>query len=186
VQRLIILISAGWLPPYLCSSRRLLHSIGEGRGLVTPRKVAPIPGPRLCRWLEIVISGSVLHAARCAPLRSVKRPARRCGQSPKQRSPAHGQWLWCRLVGRPRRRRALMLAILLVRTLGLHASQRHAGPLPSHLSQAVHRSRCSFGPRTAPPRPVGEAALRPESTMTAPPSAQHTWGTSPEDLPRAG
>src|SRR5437867_1066150 len=42
-----MLISVGWLPPYLCPSRRLLRSRDEGRGLITLSKVAPIPGPRL-------------------------------------------------------------------------------------------------------------------------------------------
>src|SRR6266508_609030 len=42
-----MLISVGWLPPYLCPSRRLLRSRDEGRGLITLSKVAPLPGPRL-------------------------------------------------------------------------------------------------------------------------------------------
>src|SRR5712691_10009853 len=61
-----MLISVDWLPPYLCPSRRLLRSRSEGRSLVTPSKIAPIPGPRLRRWLEIVINVSGLRAARCA------------------------------------------------------------------------------------------------------------------------
>src|SRR5438128_171033 len=60
-----MLISVDWLPPYLCPSRRLLRSRGEGRGLVTLSKIAPIPGPRLRRWLEIVINASGLRGARC-------------------------------------------------------------------------------------------------------------------------
>jgi hypothetical protein len=46
----------GWLPPYWCPSRRLLRSRGEGRGLVTLPKIAPIPGPRLLRWFEIAFT----------------------------------------------------------------------------------------------------------------------------------
>src|SRR5205809_1045308 len=61
-----MLISVGWLPPYWCPSRRLLRSRVEDRGLVTLSKIAPIPGPRLRRWLEIVVNVSVLRAARCA------------------------------------------------------------------------------------------------------------------------
>src|SRR3990172_1199092 len=49
-----MLISVGWVPPYWCPSRRLLRSRGEGRGLITRSKIAPIPGPRLRRWLEVV------------------------------------------------------------------------------------------------------------------------------------
>src|SRR6266852_4994528 len=51
-----MLISVGWVPPYRCPSRRLLRSRGEGRGLITRSKIAPIPGPRLRRWLEIMIN----------------------------------------------------------------------------------------------------------------------------------
>jgi len=61
-----MLISVGWVPPYWCPSRRLLRSRGEGRGLITRSKIAPIPGPRLRRWLEIVINVSVLRLPRCA------------------------------------------------------------------------------------------------------------------------
>src|SRR3989442_4488494 len=61
-----MLISVDWLPPYLCPPRRLLRSRGEGRRLVTPSKITPIPGPRLRRWLEIVINVSALRAARYA------------------------------------------------------------------------------------------------------------------------
>src|SRR6266536_1252005 len=53
-----MLISVGWLPPYWCPSRRLLRSRDEGRGLITRSKIAPIPGPRRRRWLEIIISDS--------------------------------------------------------------------------------------------------------------------------------
>src|SRR5260370_22881884 len=60
-----MLISVGWVPPYWCPSRRLLRSRGEGRGLVTRSKIAPIPGPRLRRWLEIVITVSGLRRPRC-------------------------------------------------------------------------------------------------------------------------
>src|SRR5881296_254303 len=64
-----MLISVDWLPPYLCPSRRLLRSRLEDRGLVTLPKIAPIPGPRLLRWLEFVINGSALRgAARCSRL----------------------------------------------------------------------------------------------------------------------
>src|SRR5712691_8495891 len=62
-----MLISVDWLPPYLCPSRRLLRSRGEDRSLVTPSKIAPIPGPRLRRWLEIVITVSAPRSARSAP-----------------------------------------------------------------------------------------------------------------------
>src|SRR3990172_8145164 len=62
-----MLISVDWLPPYWCPSRRLLRSRGEDRGLVTRSKIAPIPGPRLRRWLEIVIKMSVLRVARYVP-----------------------------------------------------------------------------------------------------------------------
>jgi len=61
-----MLISVGWVPPYRCPSRRLLRSRGEGRGLITRSKIAPIPGPRLRRWLEIVINVSGLRLPRCA------------------------------------------------------------------------------------------------------------------------
>src|SRR5207244_6332066 len=50
-----MLISVGWVPPYLCPSRRLLRSRVEDRGLVTRPKIAPIPGPHLRRWLEFLI-----------------------------------------------------------------------------------------------------------------------------------
>ena len=56
LRRLIMLISVGWVPPYWCPSRRLLRSRGEGRGLITRSKIAPIPGPPLRRWLEIVVN----------------------------------------------------------------------------------------------------------------------------------
>src|SRR3990167_10640473 len=59
-----MLISVGWLPPYRCPSRRLLRSRDEGRGLITRSKIAPIPGPRLRRWLEIVIKVSGLRLPR--------------------------------------------------------------------------------------------------------------------------
>src|SRR3970040_390392 len=60
-----MLISVDWLPPYWCPSRRLLRSRDEGRGLITRSKIAPIPGPRLRRWLEIVIKVSGLRLPRC-------------------------------------------------------------------------------------------------------------------------
>src|SRR6266487_6855322 len=60
-----MLISVGWVPPYRCPSRRLLRSRGEGRGLITRSKIAPIPGPRLRRWLEIGIKVSALRLPRC-------------------------------------------------------------------------------------------------------------------------
>src|SRR3990170_4088940 len=60
-----MLISVDWLPPYWCPSRRLLRSRGEGRSLVTRSKIAPIPGLRLRRWLEIVINVSGLRPPRC-------------------------------------------------------------------------------------------------------------------------
>src|SRR5437667_11904437 len=60
-----MLRSVGWVPPYRCPSRRLLRSRGEGRGLITRSKIAPIPGPRLRRWLEIVIKGCALRLPRC-------------------------------------------------------------------------------------------------------------------------
>src|SRR6266567_1484651 len=60
-----MLISVGWVPPYRCPSRRLLRSRGEGPGLITRSKIAPIPGPRLRRWLEIGITGSALRLPRC-------------------------------------------------------------------------------------------------------------------------
>src|SRR3989454_12086308 len=64
-----MLISVDWLPPYLGPSRRLLRSRLEDHGLVTLPKIAPIPGPRLLRWLEFVINGSALRgAARCSLL----------------------------------------------------------------------------------------------------------------------
>src|SRR2546425_3662326 len=56
-----MLRSVGWVPPYRCPSRRLLRSRGEGRGLITRSKIAPIPGPRLRRGLEVGITGY------CAP-----------------------------------------------------------------------------------------------------------------------
>src|SRR3989304_1198154 len=59
-----LLISVGWVPPYRCPSRRLLRSRGEGCGLITRSKIAPIPGPRLRRWLEIGIMGSALGPPR--------------------------------------------------------------------------------------------------------------------------
>src|SRR6266536_4584434 len=60
-----MLISVGWVPPYRCPSRRLLRSRGEGRGLITRSKIAPIPGPRLRRWLEMVINVSGVRLSRC-------------------------------------------------------------------------------------------------------------------------
>src|SRR2546428_5115266 len=62
-----MLISVDWVPPYLCPSRRLLRSRVEDLGLVTRSKIAPIPGPRLRRWLEIVFNVSMLRSARCSP-----------------------------------------------------------------------------------------------------------------------
>src|SRR3990170_502303 len=56
-----MLISVGWVPPYRGPSRRLLRSRGEGCGLITRSKIAPIPGPRLRRWLEIGIKVSALR-----------------------------------------------------------------------------------------------------------------------------
>src|SRR5512132_1621943 len=56
-----MLISVGWVPPYRCPSRRPLRSRGEGRGLITRSKIAPIPGPRRRRWLEVVIKGPALR-----------------------------------------------------------------------------------------------------------------------------
>jgi hypothetical protein len=67
LRRSIMLISVDWVPPYWCPSRRLLRSRGEGRSLVTRPKIAPIPGLRLRRRLEIMINGSVLGAGRGAP-----------------------------------------------------------------------------------------------------------------------
>src|SRR6266481_7742522 len=60
-----MLRSVGWVPPYRCPSRRLLRSRGEGRGLITRSKIAPIPGPRRRRWLEMVITGSGVRLSRC-------------------------------------------------------------------------------------------------------------------------
>jgi len=57
-RRLTTLISVGWLPPYRRPSRRLLRSRDEGRGLITRSKIAPIPGPRRRRGLEVGITGS--------------------------------------------------------------------------------------------------------------------------------
>src|SRR5882724_4740444 len=75
-----MLRSVGWVPPYRCPSRRLLRSRGEGRGLITRSKIAPIPGPRRRRWLEIMtnvaglrlpwgarLSGGQRHEARDGP-----------------------------------------------------------------------------------------------------------------------
>src|SRR5258708_26313803 len=56
-----VLRSVGWVPPYRCPSGRLLRSGGEDRGLITRPKIAPMPGPRLRRWLEIGIKGSALR-----------------------------------------------------------------------------------------------------------------------------
>src|SRR5882724_11236118 len=61
-----MLISVGWVPPYRCPSRRLLRSRGEGRGLITRSKIAPIPGPRLRRWFESGIKDSTLRLPRRA------------------------------------------------------------------------------------------------------------------------
>src|SRR5712691_5799070 len=61
-----MLISVGWVPPYRCPSRRLLRSRDEGRSLITRSKIAPIPGPRLRRWLEIVIKMFELRLPRWA------------------------------------------------------------------------------------------------------------------------
>src|SRR5712691_8791079 len=61
-----MLISVGWVPPYWCPSRRLLRSRDEGRGLITRSKIAPIPGPRLRRWLEIMNTVSALWSGRGA------------------------------------------------------------------------------------------------------------------------
>src|SRR3990172_5053573 len=72
-----MLISVGWLPPYWCPSRRLLRSRGEGRSLVTPSKIAPIPGLRLRRWLEIVIKSAVpRRLLRCGPSGGERHEAR--------------------------------------------------------------------------------------------------------------
>src|SRR3990170_8847049 len=63
-----MLISVDWLPPYLCPSRRRLRSRDEDRGLITSPKIAPIPGPRLRRWLEIMsnVSALLLCGVRCS------------------------------------------------------------------------------------------------------------------------
>src|SRR6266446_4478874 len=74
-----MLISVGWVPPYRCPSRRLLRSRGEGRGLITRSKIAPIPGPRLRRWLEMVIKGSALQLPRGARLSGSARDDARDG-----------------------------------------------------------------------------------------------------------
>src|SRR6266511_4154396 len=72
-----MLISVGWLPPYWCPSRRLLRSRDEGRSLLTRSKIAPIPGPRRRRWLEIIIIACefLLPAGRC-PSRRQRHAAR--------------------------------------------------------------------------------------------------------------
>src|SRR5215813_5582228 len=59
-----MLRSVGWLPPYRCPSRRLLRSRDEGRGLITRSKVAPIPGPRPHRWLEVEFKTAALRVVR--------------------------------------------------------------------------------------------------------------------------
>src|SRR6266478_4359930 len=74
-----MLRSVGWVPPYRCPSRRLLRSRGEGRGLITRSKIAPIPGPRLRRWLEIAIKDSVLRVPRGACLSGSERNEARDG-----------------------------------------------------------------------------------------------------------
>src|SRR5213592_982417 len=74
-----MLISVDWVPPYWCPSRRLLRSRGEDRGLVTSSKITPIPGPRLRRWLEIVIK---MCAPFCSGRSPVREPAGRCGDRP--------------------------------------------------------------------------------------------------------
>src|SRR6266511_698206 len=74
-----MLRSVGWVPPYRCPSRRLLRSRGEGRGLITRSKIAPIPGPRLRRGLEVGIKGSGLHLPRWARLSGCERDEARDG-----------------------------------------------------------------------------------------------------------
>src|SRR5712691_9995262 len=59
-----MLRSVGWIPPYRCPSRRLLRSRGEGRGLITRSKIAPILWPRLRRWLEKVNTGAGARLSR--------------------------------------------------------------------------------------------------------------------------
>src|SRR3989304_2121881 len=58
-----MLISVDWLPPYLCPSRRRLPARDEDRGLITLPKIAPIPGPRLHGWLEIMTNVSALWSS---------------------------------------------------------------------------------------------------------------------------
>src|SRR5512132_1074180 len=76
-----MLRSVGSVPPYRCPSRRLLRSRGEGRGLITRSKIAPIPGPRLRRWLEIGIKGSALRLPRWVRPSGGKRDEARDGPS---------------------------------------------------------------------------------------------------------
>src|SRR5262245_51488779 len=59
-----MLRSVGWVPPYRCPSRRLLRSRDEGRSLITRSKVAPIPGLRPHRWLEVAFKRAALRGAR--------------------------------------------------------------------------------------------------------------------------
>src|SRR5512132_1485239 len=76
-----MLRSVGSVPPYRCPSRRLLRSRGEGRGLITRSKIAPIPGPRLRRWLEIAIKDFALRVPRGARLSGSERNEARDGPS---------------------------------------------------------------------------------------------------------
>src|SRR3990172_9393114 len=78
-----MLISVGWLPPYLCPSRRLLRSRDEGRSLVTRSEVTPIPGPRLVRWFEITINRFEFHWCRRSAPSARGRP--RAGDRPGER-----------------------------------------------------------------------------------------------------
>src|SRR6267378_864457 len=96
-----MLISVDWLPPYLCPSRRLLCSRLEDRGLVTLPKIAPIPGPRLLRWLEFVINGSALRGAvRCSRLSWGQRDDARDRPGEGRHLPGNGdhdpRWRACR------------------------------------------------------------------------------------------
>jgi hypothetical protein len=56
MRRLIMLISVGWLPPYLCPSGAFLD-LGTSVcfRLLTFTRITPKPGLRLCPWPEAFV-----------------------------------------------------------------------------------------------------------------------------------
>ena len=85
-----MLISVGWVPPYWCPSRRLRRSRDEDRSLVTPPKIAPIPGPRPRRWLKFIITVNALGSVRGSRRLRGQRDRASDGPGERRQLPGHG------------------------------------------------------------------------------------------------